>query len=228
MSASLDEVKQAKVDLRNALRAALKQLTKEQMAQESAAIAQQLVHAPFFSSSSTLGIYVHCERLREVDTAPVLSAALDAGKKCFVPVVVDKSSNMKLLHLDCMSSLVAMPPFGIMEPTPAYSDGSPRHDALAEPCTPMDVLVMPGLGFDAAGRRLGRGGGYYDKALSKLREAASSQGHQPPLLVALAFQAQMAECVPVDDHDEPVDVVVTASGVMRCSDRAHAAWPEAA
>jgi hypothetical protein len=64
-----------------------------------------VVAAPYFQQASTLGIYVHCAKLREVDTSPLLEAALQAGKRCFVPVVQDKASNMKLMHLGMCSVL---------------------------------------------------------------------------------------------------------------------------
>ena len=71
---------------------------------------------------------------------------------------------------------------------------------------------MPGLAFDEQGRRLGRGGGYYDKFIAQCKERAKQRGWEPPLLVALAFKAQIFPEVPCDPHDEPVDVLITADG----------------
>ena len=94
---------------------------------------------------------------------------------------------MHLLHLDSMEGLRAVPPYGIREPTTHYEDGTPRQDgrehlagkgllafrslhklpnellcvyAALESAEGLDLLVMPGLGFDLAGNRLGRGGGW--------------------------------------------------------------------
>mmetsp|Transcript_6188 Transcript_6188/g.10653 ORF Transcript_6188/g.10653 Transcript_6188/m.10653 type:complete len:136 (+) Transcript_6188:387-794(+) len=125
---------------------------------------------------------------------------------------------MQLLHIDDTASLVAAPPFGILEPTTTYADGRPREDALCGSQT-LDVLLMPGLGFDLRGNRLGRGGGYYDKALQRLQQLAQEQGKRPPLLVALAFSAQLVEHVPLSAHDEQVDLLVTAEQVHACTER---------
>ncbi|GIL44154.1 hypothetical protein Vafri_1680 [Volvox africanus] len=85
--------------------------------------------------------------------------------------------------------------------------------------TCLDVLLVPGLGFDRTGRRLGRGGGYYDKMISQLQHLATEAGRQPPLLVALSYEAQLVSAVPIDEHDQPVDLVVTASEVVQCTKR---------
>lgn len=65
----------------------------------------------------------------------------------------------------------------------------------------VDVILVPGLAFDAAGRRIGRGGGFYDRFLLRLPPATLSVG--------VAFEAQRIDEVPADPHDRRVDVVVT-------------------
>jgi len=213
-----EDVLARKIEARKQLKDALKVVTQDSMAAESAQINAQVTSASWFQDAARLGIYVHCARLREVDTSSLLATALHAGKRCYVPVVQDNDSNMKLLHLDELSALSPVPPFGIMEPSPNYADGSPREDVLQADAG-LDVLLMPGLGFDAEGRRLGRGGGYYDKMLLRLKEMAAVQGHQTPLLVGLAYEAQLLPEVPTASHDEGVDIVVTAKHVYRCTDR---------
>lgn len=69
-----------------------------------------------------------------------------------------------------------------------------------------DVVVVPGLAFTPAGERLGQGGGWYDRFLPRLRDDATTIG--------VAFDAQIVESLPVEDHDANVDVVVTESGIV--------------
>ncbi|KAK9840797.1 hypothetical protein WJX81_005339 [Elliptochloris bilobata] len=192
------------------------------MAAESQKIAEHVLASSFFQRAERIGVYIHCAQLREVDTRPLLRALLSEGSqaRCYVPLVEDKDSNMRLLHLESLDGLRKVLPFNILEPTTSYSDGAPREDVL-HMAAPLQVLLMPGLAFDAAGRRCGRAGGYYDKLLARLLARAAACGCPPPLLVALAFEAQMLDSVPVEPHDRNVDVIITAHSVLRCSPRAH-------
>jgi len=71
-----------------------------------------------------------------------------------------------------------------------------------------DGVVVPGLAFDASGRRLGRGGGFYDRTFPPGAGAG-------PLLVGVGFDCQRVERVPVGDEDRVMDVVVTEGGILR-------------
>jgi 5-formyltetrahydrofolate cyclo-ligase len=77
-----------------------------------------------------------------------------------------------------------------------------------------DVVIVPGLAFDAAGGRLGRGRGYYDRAFAA-RAAA-------PLLIGAAYALQRVERVPRDSRDRRVDAIVTERGAHACEFRGRA------
>ena len=77
---------------------------------------------------------------------------------------------------------------------------TPR-DGVPLPTNLIDLVVVPGLAFDAHGHRLGRGGGYYDRFLSRLRRSATSIG--------LAFEVQMIDQIPINHDDVSVKIVVT-------------------
>ena len=82
--------------------------------------------------------------------------------------------------------------------------GSLAPEAGALLCEP-DIVMMPLLGFDRWGTRLGYGGGYYDRSIAALR--------QRPLLVGLAFAIQEFDSIPRQDHDIALDAVVTEAGL---------------
>ncbi len=69
----------------------------------------------------------------------------------------------------------------------------------------LDAVLVPGLAFDLNGRRLGRGGGHYDRFLVRLRPDC--------LRVGVCFEGQIVDTVPADPWDQPVDAVVTEAGV---------------
>lgn len=70
--------------------------------------------------------------------------------------------------------------------------------------TALDVVIVPGLAFTADGYRLGQGGGHYDRFLPRLRPGCRTIG--------VCFAEQLVDRLPVEDHDVPVDVVVTDAG----------------
>lgn len=130
---------------------------------------------------------------------------------------------MHFLHLDSTSSLVPAPPYGILEPTLHYKDGSLREDILTSSSSTGDdarlqLIVMPGLAFDTQGKRLGRGGGYYDRFIEAYRDKARSRGWEHPLLVGLAYKVQVVgeeKGVPAEQHDVAVDVLITEDEIRR-------------
>ncbi|MFE1881119.1 5-formyltetrahydrofolate cyclo-ligase [Streptomyces diastatochromogenes] len=76
--------------------------------------------------------------------------------------------------------------------------------------TAADVVLLPGLAVDARGMRLGRGGGSYDRVLARLERAGAH-----PSLVVLLYDTEVVARVPAEAHDQPVQAVVTPSGVRR-------------
>jgi len=128
----------------------------------------------------------------EVDCQPILVRLMDGGQTVILPVVsgVEEPLDFRVWHADAPLYEAG---FGTLAP----SDLAPR----SEP----DLILMPLLGFDRAGTRLGYGGGYYDRTLASLRKR--------PMLVGLAFAAQGFDHIPREPHDIPLDAVVTEDGV---------------
>eukprot|EP00201_Polytomella_parva_P008051 CAMPEP_0175053370 /NCGR_PEP_ID=MMETSP0052_2-20121109/8884_1 /TAXON_ID=51329 ORGANISM="Polytomella parva, Strain SAG 63-3" /NCGR_SAMPLE_ID=MMETSP0052_2 /ASSEMBLY_ACC=CAM_ASM_000194 /LENGTH=285 /DNA_ID=CAMNT_0016317891 /DNA_START=417 /DNA_END=1274 /DNA_ORIENTATION=- len=204
-----------KKDLRKFFREKLRLLSEQVKELESEKISTHILASLLFQTASSICIYAHSDRLHEVRTSTLLEATLASGKTLYLPVVVDRASKMKLLHVEDLSCLRPVLPFGILEPPDYYvSSGLPRIDALST-AAPLDLVILPGLAFSADGSRLGRGGGYYDLAMSTLKQQALLAGRPPPVMVSLAYTDQMVSfdvTIPLETHDERMDVVVTASG----------------
>ncbi|CAA6662860.1 unnamed protein product [Spirodela intermedia] len=210
--------------LRTKIRSALRTLPPYQRTQEDDAIQDIVLNSPWFKSSKRLCAYVSCDSLREVGTSRILSEILSpaAGdsqgrKKLYVPRVEDKNSHMRMLHISQLDDLVANS-MNILEPSPVGDDGNPREDVMLA-SDPVDLFLVPGLAFDRSGNRLGRGGGYYDTLLRRYQALCAKRQCNRPLLVALAYSAQVVDegIIPVTLHDVPVDALVSPSGTVPIS-----------
>lgn len=134
----------------------------------------------------------------EWDTLPLLLTALEQGKTVVLPRVDTATRMLELCRLTEPSRDV-MPGYrGIPEPQP--------HCALIR-AEAIDWVLVPGVAFDAAGRRLGYGGGYYDRLVPALRSDAKR--------IAGAFELQMVDHVPAAPHDAPVQGIVTESRTLQ-------------
>uniref|UniRef100_A0A1D1YSK3 5-formyltetrahydrofolate cyclo-ligase n=1 Tax=Anthurium amnicola TaxID=1678845 RepID=A0A1D1YSK3_9ARAE len=212
--------------LRSKVRKDLKGMPPSLRSQEDTAIQNIVLNSSWFKSSVRLCAYISCDALREVDTSRILSEILNSPstegdtqikKKLYVPRVEDKNSHMRMFCISRIDDLVANS-MNILEPSPIDADGNEREDVMLA-SNPIDLLLLPGLAFDRSGRRLGRGGGYYDAFLRKYQELANGRKWKQPLLVALAYSAQIMDdgVIPVTLHDVPVDAVVSQSGVIPIS-----------
>ncbi len=128
---------------------------------------------------------------READ--PLAAMAAFAGPVC-VPVV---------LGPDLPLGFCAWTP-GCETAPGAYGIAEPVRGAALVP----QVLIVPLLAFDAAGRRLGQGGGFYDRTLAALRGAG------PLLAIGFGYAGQEVDAVPAGPHDAPLDLVVTEAGLV--------------
>lgn len=127
----------------------------------------------------------------ELDCQPILVRLMDSFQPVVLPVVQGPDQPLDLRIWEQGTPLYEAG-FGTLAP----SEQAPR----AEP----DLVLMPLLGFDSKGTRLGYGGGYYDRTLATLRKT--------PKLIGLAFATQEFDMIPRDSHDVPLDAVITEQG----------------
>ncbi len=133
----------------------------------------------------------------ELDTEPLAAALIERGVEIALPVVARKKAPLRFRRYAPGAALVEG----------AYGALTPADDA---PEATPDILVAPLLAFTRAGGRLGYGGGYYDRTLAALREAAA------PLAVGFGYGAQEVDALPLSRLDQPLDWVVTERGAVKC------------
>ena len=134
----------------------------------------------------------------EIDARPLLVAALGAGKRVALPRVDWDAGTMRAVE-------VSGPDFDAE--TRRHGVREPGEGTVIDPAD-LGLILVPGLAFDAAGHRLGRGKGFYDRFLTDAPRAAHRLG--------LAFAFQILDRVPAEAHDRRVDAIVTELGVRVC------------
>ena len=175
-----------KKELRRTIRERKRAMTEAEIQERSQKLGALFLASEPYRKAKT--IYGYLPYNQEVRTVPMLEHALRDGKQVAVPKVY--GDEMRFIYLQDMS-LVEKGYAGIPEP---IADGPVADDATA-------LVLMPGLAFDPEGHRIGYGGGFYDKFLSR-------EPQHPTL--ALCYEFQMLAKLETEEHDIPVDHVLWA------------------
>jgi 5-formyltetrahydrofolate cyclo-ligase len=188
-----------KIALRKKLRGARRALSAAEHRRRSRLAAHAVAKLPMFAAGKRVALYLPFDR--ETDTSSLLLAARRRQVKVFVPVVVDE--RRRVMRFYPLAGKLRRGAFGISVPQRRRHPVAPRW---------LDLIVVPLVGVDAMGRRLGVGGGFYDRALSFRRSMRHGTG---PHLVGLAFDLQRtSECF-AEPWDVRLDSVATESGLQR-------------
>ena len=175
-----------KRELRQRIRTQKRRLSAAELAVMSEDICSKVLALASWQEAGTLLLYYPLPD--EVDVRLLIKDAFESGKKVLLPVV--KGDELEL-HLYEGEASLKEGAFGIMEPTgPLFA---PEHYGEIE------LAIIPGMAFDSAGHRLGRGKGYYDRLLPNLRDAK---------LIGVCFPFQFLEEVPAEAHDISVCKVI--------------------
>ena len=194
-------LRDAKRAIRERVLATRDALPARQREAASEKIVERLIALPSFLAART--IFVTIPFRNEWDSRLLAERALTLGKALASPRV-DLQSRMLSLHRVRDLSIDLAPGYrGIPEP---------RTLCPAVAIDEIEWVLVPGVAFDIHGRRLGYGGGYYDRLLPLLPRAAPR--------IAGAFEAQLVDEVPAAPHDLSVDLIVTEARVVECAPRA--------
>jgi 5-formyltetrahydrofolate cyclo-ligase len=185
-----DSPDNAKARLRARMREALDAMSEVDRHHASHVACTRLVNLDAFRHASVLMLYMSLAT--EVDTTPIAIRAFQTGKTVCVPRVDWQRRDMVPVEVSSFDD-------HFME-TDEHGIRTPRGGRLVVPSS-IDLVVVPGLAFDAQGGRLGRGGGFYDRVLGRV--------HRTTRTIGLAFDVQIVDEVPADVRDMTVGSVVT-------------------
>ena len=126
----------------------------------------------------------------EIDARPLMEIVRQRGARLCLPVVLDKTT---IVFRELVRGAELVPT--------GFGTSGPGEDA---PALDPQLLIMPLSVFDRTGGRIGYGAGHYDRAIARLLAKGMT-----PRLEGLAFSCQEVEAVPVEDHDQPLNAIIT-------------------
>jgi 5-formyltetrahydrofolate cyclo-ligase len=188
----------SKSTLRDQLKPVIYAITHSDQSAARQSICPHLLADPAIHTANTILAYASFGN--ELSLDPFINDALKQGKRVAIPAIDWTNKAMaprRITNLDT-------------DLTPArYDIRVPAEGCPAVEPEQIDVILLPGLAFDRAGNRLGRGAGFYDRYINALKES----GHNPTL-IGVCYHAQIVESVPTDSHDHRVDRVITELGPL--------------
>jgi 5-formyltetrahydrofolate cyclo-ligase len=180
--------------LRRELRRRRQALSSEQQHAAAAAVARRIEELPDWQSARRVAVYLAADG--EIDTAPLAALARAREKVLYLPVILpDDSLTFARWQQD---ATLRANRYGIPEP-PETAESSPAGE--------LDLIVLPLVGWDRRGGRLGMGGGFYDRTLEEVSGTT---------LLGLGHSCQELESVPVQAWDIRLDFVATDAALLDC------------
>jgi len=169
----------------------------EEKKKKEAAIRKRFYSSADFKNAKSILLYASFRS--EVDTLPCIKHALELNKEVILPRVKKRTGRLRLFQIHGLDDLE--PGYmGIPEPVIIKN----REKRLRD----IDMVIVPGAGFDIDGNRLGYGAGYYDKLLSGSGKRI--------VATAFAFEEQIAQRVPGEKHDVRMDKIITEKRTINC------------
>ncbi len=187
-----------KVQLRDLLNEKRKALGDNARNKAAQLATELLIKSPFFSTSQNIACYL--PRLEEFDCTPIIQTIWAAQKKCYLPILsTDKEGYLEFAAYQ-QTDILHLNRYRILEPLPTKT--------LA--ANELDLVILPLLGFDLVGHRLGAGGGYYDRTFA----SSDQKTGRTPLLMGLAYSFQCVSKLPFDSWDVSIDGVITEKEII--------------
>lgn|GEM_PF-25476 len=171
-----------------------KGLESDYVRDKSEEVYEKLFEAVSFENDHNIGLYFSKDN--EVSTEKIISSLLRAGKRVFLPAIRIKEKELEFREIKGIDDLENAS-FGIKEPKQSCPVVNPNE---------LDLIIIPCVGVDTQGNRIGRGAAYYDRFLACHKYLKS---------ICLAYDFQIQEELKPDEHDRKVELIITDKRVIR-------------
>ena len=205
-----------KEKIRKEIKEKLKATSEDYRKEASAKIALNALNIPEMKEQKRTGflglkktektVLAYCSVGNEPSTLALIDSLLKSGRKVCLPLCTDlDEEGHRTGAFDAMEARV-ITSFDDLT-AGAYGIPEPKADTELVPAEEIDIVILPCVGCDRQCRRIGHGAGYYDKYLTTVRKDCFT--------MALCYEEALADELPAEEHDIPVDAVVTEKTVYR-------------
>lgn len=192
----MEDIKQRKREIRRQTLELRNKLSEKDRTEKSASILERLFSFANFLEAKVVLFYVATKT--EVATKEMIRKSLAHEKIVTVPWTDSKNRRLIPFKIEDFEQDLLPGYKGILEPDPSTSKEIPVDQ--------IDLAIIPGIAFDSRGGRIGQGGGYYDRLIPTLNITTRK--------VALAFECQLVQQVPMEPSDKYVDIIITEERII--------------
>jgi len=192
----MEEIREKKSDIRGEIKNTLNSLSNSERLNKTKDIENRLFEFANFLESKIALLYLNREN--EVRMWEIIKRCFSISKTVVLPAFDIEKHDMKLMKVVNLKADLKTGSRGIKEPK--------KHLCKIVPIEYIDIAFIPGIAFDEKGGRIGSGEGYYDRLIPKLPNTTRK--------VALAFEDQIVQQVPMESHDRYIDILITEKRII--------------
>ena len=192
----MEEIRETKDEIRDKIGKTLAALAESEVEEKTRRIENRLFEFANFLEANIVLLYINSTS--EVNSWKILKRCFDYKKIVILPAFDATKYQMKLMKVDNLDTDLILGPRDILEPDSSQCNIVPIE------C--IDIAIIPGVGFDEKGGRIGSGDGYYDRLIPQLSITTRK--------VALAFENQIIPLVHMESHNKYVDIIITEKRII--------------
>ncbi|MDQ1330190.1 MAG: 5-formyltetrahydrofolate cyclo-ligase [Thermodesulfobacteriota bacterium] len=192
----MEEIRGKKVEIRNNISKIFSKLSSNNISEKTRGIEKRLFEFANFVEAKTSLLYINAAC--EVITGNILKKCFDNNKIVVLPAFNEEKNEVILMKVDNIKTDMKYKKNGTSEPD--------ADKCKIIPMEFIEIAIIPGVAFDEKGGRIGSGDGAYDRLIPKL----------PPTTrkVALAYESQIVQYIPMESHDKYVDIIITENRII--------------